>query len=212
MNNIELIKEYQLNKDNNLLNKIVEENIGLVKFTVNKFNCSKEYQFSEEDLMQEGYIGLIKAIKKFNTDEYKVFSTYAIKVIWGTMSRYIQKNYREEDSLYEEVYSDSDSKVSKIDLLQDDEDKYQPTDENIYNNWLHDRLDKNMEVLDNEERYVIEEKYYKQKTFKDIAAAIKKDWGKLVRAEGKAMRKLRQECWKDKELYAEYIDLECSYK
>lgn len=54
--------------------KIVKENNKLVSFVAGKYKNDK---ISQEDLIQEGQIGLIKAISKFNPKLGYQFSTYA---------------------------------------------------------------------------------------------------------------------------------------
>lgn len=68
-------------------NAIVEENIGLVRSVIKRFyNRGHDV----EDLFQIGCIGLIKAIKKFDTGFNVKFSTYAVPMIIGEIKRFIR--------------------------------------------------------------------------------------------------------------------------
>ncbi|MBE6140511.1 MAG: sigma-70 family RNA polymerase sigma factor [Firmicutes bacterium] len=80
--NYDLLKEYCLTKDVNLKKTIVQENIGLVYFVINKF-LKKNSLLEEDDLFQIGVIGLIKSLDKFEIDKNTNFSSYAIKYIFG---------------------------------------------------------------------------------------------------------------------------------
>ena len=61
-----------------------EENLGLVHLCANKFrNRGIEY----EELYSAGCIGLLKAVKAFDTDRGVKFSTYAVPVILGEIKR-----------------------------------------------------------------------------------------------------------------------------
>jgi len=87
----ELITQYHAG-DEMALSKLVEENIALVKFIAGrhyKVNASLE-----EDLHQEGVIGLIEAFKRFNPKFSKQFAYY--KSIWirKKMSDFVKKNSR----------------------------------------------------------------------------------------------------------------------
>ncbi|WDV47501.1 RNA polymerase sporulation sigma factor SigF [Clostridiaceae bacterium M8S5] len=66
---------------------IVENNMGLVRSVVKRF-LNRGYE--TEDLMQIGSIGLIKAIKKFDTKYNVRFSTYAVPMIIGEIKRFIR--------------------------------------------------------------------------------------------------------------------------
>ncbi len=66
---------------------IVEKNTGLVRSAVYKFmNTGHEW----DDLMQVGYIGLVKAIMRFNCDLNFMFSTYAVHAIIGELRRFLR--------------------------------------------------------------------------------------------------------------------------
>ena len=61
--------------DKRALDKIINDNINLVRFVANKYTKrGLEY----EDLVQEGIIGLIKAINKCDLKRSTSFSTYAV--------------------------------------------------------------------------------------------------------------------------------------
>ena len=63
---------------------IAEENLGLVHLCANKFRGRGiEY----DDLYSAGCIGLLKAVKAFDTDRGVKFSTYAVPVILGEIKR-----------------------------------------------------------------------------------------------------------------------------
>lgn len=67
--------------------QLVEQNTGLVKNIALKFVVSG-YEF--EDLLQIGYIGLLKAIEKFDISYDVMFSTYAVPMIMGEIKRHIR--------------------------------------------------------------------------------------------------------------------------
>jgi RNA polymerase sporulation-specific sigma factor len=73
--------------DDAALEKIVEENIGLVHSIVRRFS-GRGYEM--EDLFQIGSMGLVKAIKKFDTGFDVKFSTYAVPMIMGEIKRFIR--------------------------------------------------------------------------------------------------------------------------
>ncbi|MCI1269179.1 MAG: sigma-70 family RNA polymerase sigma factor [Ruminococcus sp.] len=69
---------------NEIKKPIAEENLGLVHLCANKFRGRGiEY----DDLYSAGCIGLLKAVKAFDTQRGVKFSTYAIPVILGEVKR-----------------------------------------------------------------------------------------------------------------------------
>ena len=75
------------NKSDDALNRIVEANKGLVWSIVKRFSGRGH---SLDDLFQIGCIGLIKAIKRFDTSYNVRISTYAVPYILGEIKRYIR--------------------------------------------------------------------------------------------------------------------------
>ena len=69
---------------------LVEQNAGLVKKAASKFNGL----YDNEDLIQIGYMGLIKAIDKFDTSFDVMFSTYAVPMIIGEIKRFLRDDGR----------------------------------------------------------------------------------------------------------------------
>lgn len=63
---------------------IAEENLGLVHLCANKF---RGRGIDYEELYSAGCIGLLKAIKAFDTERGVKFSTYAVPVILGEIKR-----------------------------------------------------------------------------------------------------------------------------
>lgn len=72
----------------NLRQQMISSNTGLVAFVGHKY---KTHTLSFEDLMQEGLVGLIKAVDRFDPGRGICFSTYAIYWIRQAISRLIVK-------------------------------------------------------------------------------------------------------------------------
>lgn len=66
---------------------LVNSNIGLISVIVKKF-LNRGYEY--EDLFQIGSIGLIKAIRNFDTSLNVRFSTYAVPMIMGEIKRFLR--------------------------------------------------------------------------------------------------------------------------
>lgn len=73
--------------DKEAQDKLVENNMGLVYSVVKRYSGGS---YDAEDLIQIGAIGLIKAVKKFDTRFNVRFSTYAVPVIAGEIKRFMR--------------------------------------------------------------------------------------------------------------------------
>ncbi len=73
--------------DEDAKESLCRQNTGLVKKIALKF-AAGEYEL--DDLIQIGYIGLLKAVYKFETGYDVMFSTYAVPMIMGEMKRHFR--------------------------------------------------------------------------------------------------------------------------
>jgi RNA polymerase sporulation-specific sigma factor len=73
--------------DREAMAEMMDKNAGLVRGIANRFRGrGVEY----EDLIQIGSIGMLKAIRSFDTDRGTQFSTYAVPLIIGEIRRYLR--------------------------------------------------------------------------------------------------------------------------
>lgn len=91
--NRELLTSYKVNKDINARNELITNNMGLI-YTAAKKRTNLNSSFTFEDLVQEGVIGMIKGIEKFDLNKNTSFSTYIYYWITHQMDRAIMNNGR----------------------------------------------------------------------------------------------------------------------
>jgi len=86
--NIELLIAYSRNPSLKLRNRLVELNAGLARQVAHRLSrqCTEPY----EDLVQIGFIGLIRAIERFNPQQGCAFSSFAIPYIRGEILHYLR--------------------------------------------------------------------------------------------------------------------------
>ena len=84
--NEELLKMVQQG-DSKAADELVTNNMGLVYSVVSRF---LNRMHDAEDLVQIGSIGLIKAVKKFDSSFGVQFSTYAVPMIIGEIKRFLR--------------------------------------------------------------------------------------------------------------------------
>ncbi len=70
-----------------LEDRLVTENLGLVRMAVKRY---RGFGVDDEDLLQIGSVGLIKAAKSFDETKEVQFSTYAVAKIIGEIKTYLR--------------------------------------------------------------------------------------------------------------------------
>lgn len=85
---MELLATYQHNPSVSLRNHLVRLNAGLVRKIAHRLShqCAEPY----EDLEQIGYIGLIRAIERFNPSQGCAFSSFAVPYIRGEILHFLR--------------------------------------------------------------------------------------------------------------------------
>lgn len=102
--------------------KLVLDNLNLVRFVLNKYFSGISNRETWDDAFQEGCIGLMESVKKFNPDENSgcKFSTYAVKGIIFRVRSYFNKynydgsecrNWKDRDIVNSYLYSKSDDET-----------------------------------------------------------------------------------------------------
>lgn len=84
-----LMNRYK-NGEESLESVILEENMGLVRASAYRLLKTSYYGADFDDLCQIGSIGLLKAIRRFDTRRGVVFSTYAVPMIIGEMRKFLR--------------------------------------------------------------------------------------------------------------------------
>lgn len=149
--------------DKRYLTELIIKNEGIVKKLANKYYTEKTASFDFNDLVQEGYIGLMKCVEKFDPEKQgsATFVSFAVHYIKGYINRFIdQKNTNEEISLNQKPkYADEDYR-EPIDLIQDPDDYYEEVEHRIYCQQLRADLEAVMdEYLTLFERDVLKLRY-----------------------------------------------------
>lgn len=82
--------------------KMFEENMNLVPYVIKDILHVDMKEFDFEDLLQEGYIDLWKAVQTYNNENKSSFSTYACCCIRNKLINYLntpRRNYYREQYL-----------------------------------------------------------------------------------------------------------------
>lgn len=116
--NNDLFKEYSKNKsDISLRNKIVLNNINLVPYTINHYNLFIDGVHNYEEMLQDGYIALIKAVESFDNSLGYQFSSYAIKCILSLTRDRL--DYNKDVSLNIPINNGAETEIEMIETIKD---------------------------------------------------------------------------------------------
>lgn len=86
----EVFKIYKSCPSQELRNAICEKNAGLVGMVARGYSAFEGVEY--EEIFQEGYIGLIKSVDKFDEERGVKFSTYAVDWIRREIRNFIKDN------------------------------------------------------------------------------------------------------------------------
>lgn len=132
---------------------------SIVNKLLAKTNDKYYYSGLEEDLFQEGYMGLIMAQQKYDTSKKDVkFTTFAYKYIYGYCLNYLKKEFV---SLRNEDIDSSPALSSSCEL-----DTYFDLD--IIKE-INNRLKKINQELNSTEEKILKDKIYKELSFEECA-------------------------------------------
>lgn len=205
MTNEDLILEYR-NGRNSLLETILMDNEGLIRLALKKIYI-RDPAIDRDDLMQEGYIALIKAIHGYDINGQTAFSTYAYKVIWGSLYRLVSgRNYRKGYDGIKEVslntpISGQDGELELGDTLTCDEYGYDEINNRLSNKSLIDEaveVLETLEFLDTRSVDIIKHKYgigTQSLNNQELANKYKITTERIRQIEVRALRSLRASKW-----------------
>ncbi|AGK95189.1 sigma-70 family RNA polymerase sigma factor [Clostridium pasteurianum] len=145
MSNEELVQLYKKG-DKKALNELVKLNERLVYKLSNKFYVEKSNSIDKDDLIQEGFLGLILAADKYRFDIKNSckFSTYAVYWIYQKINRFVtSKNTNEEASLNIPIGEEDGSEL--LDYIEGVDYSFENVEEKIYNQELRLELESIMD-------------------------------------------------------------------
>jgi RNA polymerase sporulation-specific sigma factor len=109
---LELLMQIRQNQDELAMEKLVKKYLPMIRHIVNNQNILND---DYEDYLQEGAVGLLKAIEQYRPDDYRIkFSTFAYLCILRRIYNKIKQSYTKKSllvsgsvSLNQTVYEES---------------------------------------------------------------------------------------------------------
>lgn len=203
-NNEELVLRYQKG-ERNALDKLIENNMGIIYKMANKFYTQNSNVIDKEDLIQEGVIGLIIAAKKydFNNPNRANFITYSVHWIYqkiyrfvvGSSSKEIENNKLNNSctSLNTPIGEDGETELEELIINYDNE--IINVDELMMLRELRQDLEKTMIECNSLRGTEVLKLYYgwdtSSLTLEEIAELFNKDVNSIRAIKNKALNKLR---------------------
>lgn len=166
------------------LEQIWKNNLGM---TIRICRQLSDEQTSAEDLQQESYFALLKAVHKYDVNKGYMFITYYTKALKRHLWRYKKLNKVDTDSLEEIVPGIEDVKL--IDTIADD--SLPPIDKHLELQDLRQQLERMLQTLPDNQEDVLREHYFHNRSLSDIAEAIGKTPQFISHMKQKGLRKLR---------------------
>lgn len=206
MTNEELIQLYKQGNSESL-QLLLEQNKALIYKVAKRFFTGRDNAIDQEDLIQEGYIGLIKAVEKYNEETEAVFITYAYYWIYKAMHRFMYPTRNKINNKSMQVNS-LNTMVAGIDNdieLQEtlaDEDIYPGIEESIANKEDYKQVEKMLVSSKNinpKALQIVRLRYGfsdgKCYTYEEIGKVLGETRHKVRQIEVKAFREIRKSKW-----------------
>lgn len=201
MNNEELVMLYK-HGDNKALEQLTKQNEKLIYKIANRFYVENTNSIDFEDLVQEGYLGLIAACNKYNPNLNTKFITYAFYWIYKNISRFFKyKNTNNETSLNAPVGEEEDNEL--LDFMESKDKPIENLEDKLYIQELREDLEGVMERYNTiNEREVLKLTYgwdIEPVTPDTIADLLKTSSDKVKKTRVNAINKIRRSMWFKKE-------------
>lgn len=195
MSDEKLIENIEAN-DQNALNCLIKRYNEVVYMKANKFFMIGA---EKEDMIQEGMIGLYKAVKSYNLEKQNSFKTFANMCIERQLITAVKNSNRQKHiplnssvSLNASAYEEDDNSVSVMEVLETKtvEDPSDIIANKEYYKYIETKINENLSDF---EKQVLEQ-YKKGQTYVDIATKL----NSKVKSVDTAIQRIRKKATKIK--------------
>lgn len=190
-----LVKQAIDDKDNNALNCLINRYKDIVNMKANKFFMIGS---EKDDILQEGYIGLYKAMKSYNNEMQNSFKTFATMCIERQLITAVKNSNRQKHiplnssvSLNATIYDENESDTTILEVLdvnKDAEDPLEIITKKEYYNLIEKKIYENLSEF---ERKVLD-LYKKSYSYAKIAEVL----GTKIKSVDTAIQRIRKKAQK----------------
>ena len=140
------------------------------------------------DIIQEGTVGLIEAVEKYDHERGVAFSLYALHRIRGRMLNFIKKENSFDFVLSENIVSTDDQEVFNIENIVD---TAASVIQQVETNFLIDELKSALERLPQKEQLVLNGVYLNNQEPREVAQSLSVSTTHVYRLQKAGIRRVR---------------------
>ncbi len=207
MTNEELVLEYQAG-NTQVIDKIIKNNEKMVRKLTSKFYTNKTSAIDEEDLYQEGCIGLIIACKKydFSNPNRTKFINYAVYWIYKKIHKFIEMQQTNEEVSLNKKLDNSEEEIA--DTLIAEENYFVQAEDCMYYKQVRKELNDTMQQeLSLVEQHIVKLHYgwdSSPLSIKELSYTYKMKSNDIRKINNKSLKKLRDSSWGRNEIRNRY--------
>lgn len=202
MTNEEMVIQYQ-GGNKQALEQLLEANKGFIHKVARKFYIGRDHAIDQDDLIQEGRIGMIKAANKYKIDMDANFLSYAYYWIYQSIHRFMYPSRAKRESELKFVSLNvpvgDEGETELGDILVDAADELCGVEESIYHQELNKEIHAAInEVLNEQQKQVIFMRYgfnCNIHTLEQIGEVLGVTKERIRQVEVKSLRRLRTSKW-----------------
>lgn len=204
MNNEQLVLRIKAGeKTADYMLELYNNNIRLIRYIALKFKSYRDI----DDLMQQGYLGLCKAVEIYEYGKGAKFSTIAYHCIFNSISRYIKGNINSDLSLDAPIGGEDRETITLADTIKSSTNMENNVLNKVFIEGLRAVIWHEVGELEDRKSQVIYGRYRDNMTYKEIAEHLHISESKVMSAHASALDELRHcHIRKLKPFYAEYIE------
>ena len=188
---LESVEEFQLWKQYKDEDNQAAREILISSYQPLIFKVVMQWQLDDciiMDVIQEGTVGLIEAVERYDHERGVAFSLYAMHRIRGRMLNFLQKEYRRDLTYIDNPMYNKECVTTLAESLVDDT---LSVSEQVEGNALMEQVKSAVHRLPQKEQLVIDRVYLQEQEAKTIAQHMELSTAHIYRLQKQGIRRIR---------------------
>ena len=188
---LESVEEFQLWKQYKDEDNQAAREILISSYQPLIFKVVMQWQLDDcivMDVIQEGTVGLIEAVERYDHERGVAFSLYAMHRIRGRMLNFLQKEYRHDLTYIDNPMYNKECVTTLAESLVDDT---LSVSEQVEGNVLMEQVKSAVHRLPQKEQLVIDRVYLQEQEAKTIAQHMELSTAHIYRLQKQGIRRIR---------------------